>query len=92
MGTRNQGESKEEMSYSKFERGNYIKGRIMDIALHEAPLKPEGDGLAMFEDAFNLQHDISTAGNPKTEWSANHPLYLRALDNWQKYREGSPHA
>jgi len=78
------------VSFSKFERGKYIKGKIMDVVLHEAPLKPDGSGV--FEDAWTLLDEISTAGNAETERCANHPLYLRVLKGWITFQEGSPRA
>jgi len=76
------------MSFCRFERGKYIKGKIMDIVFHEAPLRP--DGSAIFEDAWSLLNEISTAGNAETERCANHLLYLRALNDWLIFYRGSP--
>jgi len=68
------------MSISKFERGKYIKGWLMDKALS---MTGQPDAVDRFAELYNLIDEIDTAGNPNTDHCANHPSYLDALKSWQ---------
>lgn len=73
------------MSYSKSERGKFIRSRMMDIALREGAVKI--DGFDYFSEIYELIGEVSVAGNPTTERCSKNITYLRALKDWQQSKE-----
>jgi len=73
------------MSYSKRERGEYIRlkmhGYIL-YALGKGEINAEQAG-----DIFDLISDVETAGTPKSKELANHQYYLKAVAEWVMARE-----
>lgn len=81
------------MSYSKRERGEYIKSQLMDIALRGIDGKTIDS--ERFAKVYDLISAIDTAGNPKSSEKldisardvAGHPAYNEALLRWRKALE-----
>ena len=74
------------MSYSKHERGKFIKSRMMDLILRKAPFEP-GGGEELFSETWDAISEVSTAGNPTTKRCAENPIYKEALKAWQGAEE-----
>jgi len=75
---------KNKVSFAKFERGKFIKSRMMQILICRAPLK-EGGGHELFAETWDVISEVSTAGNATTERCSKDKIYLEALRSWQEY-------
>lgn len=73
------------MSYSKYERGKYIKFKIhyyILIDLGKGKINAEQAG-----DIYDLISEIETPGTTHSKELADHEYYKRAVGEWVKARE-----
>ena len=73
------------MSYSKFERGRFIKSRINHFIL--MALGREEIDAAEASRIFDLISDIGTAGTTHSRELVKEPFYLRAVKDWKSIPE-----
>lgn len=73
------------MSYSKYERGKYIK-----LKMHHLILLDLGSGKINAEqagDAYDLMSGIETAGTTHNQKLAKNEYYKKAVEEWVKAKE-----
>lgn len=81
------------MSFSKRERGEYIRNQMMDIAIVGIDKKTIDKD--WFAEVYDLISCVDVAGNPKGNKELNitpkevatHPAYIEALNRWRKALE-----
>ncbi len=73
------------MSYSKFERGKYIR-----LKMHHLILLDLGGGKINAEqagDSYDLISEVETAGTTHCQELARNEYYIKAVEAWVEYKE-----
>ncbi len=73
------------MSYSKYERGRFIKSRMMHYALM-AGARGEIDTFE-FGRIFDLISEVETAGTTHSLELVKEPFYIQAVNDWRSIPE-----